>query len=567
MSKPHGALAIDALQKGDMNEAVNQIQAGYGWLADGHHIERRGNILDVVDHNGNVTHSIPASPQYLKNVATGMMTGEFGHDIYRGRAEAGQPPPTQTGAPAGPSGSPRPVQAGGPPAMPPGREPWDEKIDPNDPGVPIDGSPRRPAAQPSTATAGPATPPKAAVPPAAGPPAGPPAAPSGAISTAPSTGAPPAGAPPAAAPAPAPAKPAPSTAPVIETKPAAPPPAQVTPTGKTETPAEVTQGPYDAPAVPQGQRPPVYRHVTEEPNNSMQITIPSLGAAGNQKPIVVDVDTAERQLGRFFQQKRAEIMKETDKLPKNEKWVRDQRLKGLDKEQADLMRQVNERRAERERARTAADTAERRHLTPHSPNSDEQTKWESNWAGQATRLRDTAKKDPSSEAASILPASPMRYLTEPGQDRPMLDIARAIKVHNNSRLSEQQAYDVMLNITRHVPDETTVGGKKVKVDPKDVPNGHTGEKGAYFKRLPNDVNGNVVLQTTNGVISMPKDTFAAVVKMKHQSYTQAKKEQADAAKTNAERKADAPKALDLIVPKKAPESPITGEGYGYGAGV
>lgn len=278
----------------------------------------------------------------------------------------------------------------------------------------------------------------------------------------------------------------------------------------------------------------------------MQIRIPALGK-NEAQTVNVDVDHAEQQLGRFFQAKRAEIMKETDALPKSEKWVRDQRLAGLDKEHNDLLKQVAEARSEREKARSTAEANERKHLTPHAPSPSDEAQNASEFKNAQTYIRNTATSDPTSHEADVVNSGPLRFLKDDAA-KPIDDIARAIKVNNNAAVSAREAYEIALDVTRHVPD--TVGGKAL--NPKQVPNGHVGKDGAYFKVVGEDFNNNPVIETSGGHrVTVPRATFNKIVGLKERSYEMAKKEEADAAKrkTKLEKGAEAAKELFTVPPE------------------
>jgi hypothetical protein len=524
MSKRHGERALSAVRAGNMDAAIHELQAGHGWLPDTHNVEVAGNELHIVDGNGKVTQTTPITPEYVKNIATGMATGEYGHDYIRGRSQASGEATATNQTSGQPSGSP----AAQPPAV---------------------------AAGPKPAPSAAASTPPAATPPVGTPPAGSPGqviAPVAPSSLAPVTqgGGPAPATPPVVTP---PVQTAPSGGAQV-TPPSKPVPEQGQPTQPVKKEAE--RGAYDPPV--EDGKPKLFRHVTDAPDDAVQVTLPPLNN-GPARTVKVTLDDAEKNLVSVFDRKRAEIMKETDALPKSELWVRNKRLEALNKQQATMTAMVKEKRTEHNKALSDAHRQEVEHLKPHPVTDSENQQWEGSFKDRERAIRKEAVDNPQGHSAQILAGSPLRYM-EGDQSRAITEIARAIKVNNNSRVVDaRQAYDIAVDITRHIPD--TVGGKEL---PKEkVLNGHTGKDGAYFDVVGHDSNKNPVIHTASGhTISLPKSVFKAVIDLKNDSYEKAKEEAEQKKKDEERTKTNVGKVLNMVVPEGTKGEPSYGLGMG-----
>lgn len=114
MAKGHGEQAVEALKSGDMGRAVHELQAGYGWLPDGHTAEVHGNNIVLMNREGDPVQNFPIDPKTVGNLALGMSSGQLGWDVIRSRAEAGGgQPPAAPSAPTSPTAQP-PAAAAGP---------------------------------------------------------------------------------------------------------------------------------------------------------------------------------------------------------------------------------------------------------------------------------------------------------------------------------------------------------------------------------------------------------------------------------------------------------------------
>jgi hypothetical protein len=115
-------------------------------------------------------------------------------------------------------------------------------------------------------------------------------------------------------------------------------------------------------------------------------------------------------------------------------------------------------------------------------------------------------------------------------------------------VNSQQAYDIAVDITRHVPDETVdAQGRKHKLDPKNVLNGHVGKDGAYFDVVGHDANKQPVIRTAGGhTISVPRTVLNSVIGLKNESYEHAKEEEAAAKKEEEDNKTRGGKVRRLL---------------------
>lgn len=532
MSKVHGQEAMKALQAGRMDDAMHQLQAGYGWLGDGHHSEVVNGQIHIVDQNGKTTDVVPMEPKYIRNLALGMASGEFGHDVYRSRAEAGAP-------------APGPQQAAAPPAggAPPG------------PATPPSSAP---AAQPPAAPAGPQTPPPAAPTATAsgsasayndthgGPQGGAPAAPTVNIGdlTKGSTGqsnqvlqTTPPMMPGQAPAAPTPAPPTPPTTPTT-------PPAPVTPPSKPETSPVETKPAETKPAEPKersqkelddeekkafappANRAPFHRYKTDETNATVDLTI------AGRAPVTMSLPQAQTEVQNYYKAMNDSILKDTVGKPK----ARAGLLQALKMQHADLMKQIGEARTRANAEEDKSKQVELKYLEPHVPGESERQLIAGGFKSYVEQQAKT--EDPISKAA--WQQSPMRYMDTEEKRAPMDALAYSIYTHNhNQNLSPAEAYKLAVGITRFVPDTQPPekGEKEGKpTDPKKVPNGYVGRNGAYFRVVNRDAANQVVIRTDSGkTISLDPDAFQAALEMRKSNYDDAKAHEAKEKKLQADR--------------------------------